>query len=541
MVDGQLSWLDGPEWTREFLQNGEVRFEHSASKVFIVAKNCLGKDEAFYRTFTIHNPDDFTRKVTMFWYHRLEINESDIGITAMYRPDLDATVHYKGGSVFCFSARSETGGIDHWTCGLAGFGGLEGTWRDAEDGLLHGNPIAQGSADSTIGVDVLVPARGESVVSHRIAIMDFPHDPGVTILHETPCSTESDPDLAFLRAHCLANGAIIASFDSEILETNRATYKYCWFRDGALVSRALARQGNVEVGESFLEFASHQKVPYLQKFTARGDVGASWHPWIRDGKFETPIQPDETALVLVAAEEVQRAGGYLASFLSTSGVEIVAYLERAIQPNGLPSAGYDLWEERYGTHTYSAAMVAAGLAAASRLGLCDDHLANRVRQGIVDNLFDHGLVRGLDSSGQVDQTVDASVLLLPIIDPYWIAFPGMKATIDRVEEALWVQSRVGGVARYQGDYYFRQSELFPGNPWIICTMWLAQARLLVFGDAERAVELYRWARQWAMSTGAMPEQIHPESGEPLSVCPLAWSHAEVLETKRLLLEAGQEL
>lgn len=540
-VDAALSWLDGPEWERTFSPDGQLVIKSENLNLSIEASNGIGQDDAFYRELTLVNGLDSPRSVTVFWYHRLEINESDIGITAMYRPDLDATIHYKGGMVFCFSARSGSGGLNHWTCGLAGFGGLEGTWRDAEDGLLHGNPIAQGSADSTIGVDVVLAPNGCETVSHRIAVIEFPHDEACPVQHLALSKTGHDTDLSFLLSHCLPNGAVIASFDSEILETNRATYKYCWFRDGALVSRALARQGNVEVGERFLEFAGRQRVPYLQKFTAKGDVGASWHPWIRNGRFETPIQPDETALVLVAAEETHRGGGDVGEFLRTSGVEIVTYLQSSIQSNGLPTPGYDLWEERYGTHTYSAAMVAAGLAAGARLGLCGPEPADRVREAIASYLIRNEFVRGLDAAGNVDDTVDASVLLLPIIDPFWISVPEMNATLNRVQEILWVQSEVGGLARYEGDYYFRQSERFPGNPWIICTMWLAQASLLLHRDVRRPLELLKWAERWAMPTGALPEQLHPETGQPLSVCPLAWSHAEVLETKRLLMEAGQEL
>jgi hypothetical protein len=45
-----------------------------------------------------------------------------------------------------------------------------------------------------------------------------------------------------------------------------------------------------------------------------------------------------------------------------------------------------------------------------------------------------------------------------------------------VEEKLWVKTRVGGLARYENDYYHRVSNdiaAVPGNPWFICTLWLA--------------------------------------------------------------------
>ena len=45
-----------------------------------------------------------------------------------------------------------------------------------------------------------------------------------------------------------------------------------------------------------------------------------------------------------------------------------------------------------------------------------------------------------------------------------------------VEQKLWVKTGVGGVARYENDYYHRVSSdiaTVPGNPWFICTLWLA--------------------------------------------------------------------
>ena len=37
-------------------------------------------------------------------------------------------------------------------------------------------------------------------------------------------------------------------------------------------------------------------------------------------------------------------------------------------------------------------------------------------------------------------------------------------------------------------------------------------------------ELLSWASDHALPSGVLPEQLHPYSGEPLSVSPLTWSH-----------------
>jgi len=72
----------------------------------------------------------------------------------------------------------------------------------------------------------------------------------------------------------------------------------------------------------------------------------------------------------------------------------------------------------------------------------------------------------------------------------------------RLREKLWIWTSVGGMARYENDPYQRVSEELPGNPWFICTLWLADYYL------ERAI------------------------GE---VSPLTWSHATYVTTVHRML------
>ena len=122
-----------------------------------------------------------------------------VGDTAYYDPELRSIVHYRAqrylmvtfyGDHPAVGATGATGtsgtngaagtdpgtaadpfasdpppshqGIDEYATGTSGFHGAEGTWRDAEDGHLQGNPIAQGAVDSTISSHVRVgPERRE--------------------------------------------------------------------------------------------------------------------------------------------------------------------------------------------------------------------------------------------------------------------------------------------------------------------------------------------------------------------------------------------
>jgi GH15 family glucan-1,4-alpha-glucosidase len=75
-------------------------------------------------------------------------------------------------------------------------------------------------------------------------------------------------------------------------------------------------------------------------------------------------------------------------------------------------------------------------------------------------------------------------------------------------------------------------------------MWLAQAQIALAGslqDLELPTKWLHWALDRGLSTGVMAEQFHPFTGEGRSVAPLAWSHAEFLETYRRLVVKRQEL
>jgi GH15 family glucan-1,4-alpha-glucosidase len=95
---------------------------------------------------------------------------------------------------------------------------------------------------------------------------------------------------------------------------------------------------------------------------------------------------------------------------------------------------------------------------------------------------------------------------------------------------------VGGVARYQDDYYHQVRHdvaTVPGNPWFICTLWLAEwyiACARTLDDLERPLQLLNWVADHALASGVLAEQLHPETGMPLSVSPLTWSHAAFVQT-----------
>src|SRR5258706_4575053 len=109
--------------------------------------------------------------------------------------------------------------------------------------------------------------------------------------------------------------------------------------------------------------------------------------------------------------------------------------------------------------------------------------------------------------------------------------PRVASTMRAIEERLTVRTPIGGVARYENDYYFQISQdvtNVPGNPWFIGTLWLAEWYIAIartLPDLEKPRLLLEWCRTKALPSGVLAEQVHSYTPEPLSGSPLTWSHA----------------
>jgi GH15 family glucan-1,4-alpha-glucosidase len=94
------------------------------------------------------------------------------------------------------------------------------------------------------------------------------------------------------------------------------------------------------------------------------------------------------------------------------------------------------------------------------------------------------------------------------------------------------------MARYENDSYMRIHPAITGNPWFVCTLWLADYLIEKAQDEKEmapALEIMKWVSDHALPSGVLAEQINPLTGEALSVSPLTWSHATfVASTQRLL-------
>jgi GH15 family glucan-1,4-alpha-glucosidase len=287
-----------------------------------------------------------------------------------------------------------------------------------------------------------------------------------------------------------------------------------------------------------------------QHYNPDGSLASNWHPWLVDGKAVLPIQEDSTALILWAlwihyesSKDIEFIRPFYDTLIKKSADFMVANRDSRTK---LPLPCYDLWEERFGVHTYTVASVIAGLrAAANFAGLFQDtslaekydKTAEEIKGGLTRHLYHKGLKRyarsGYRKSNgyELDEVIDVSLSALVILGVLPPKDPRMVETMEAVHRQLWLKTPVEGCARYENDVYHRPDDSpadVPGNPWFISTLWLAEyyiSRADSLQELREAIRYLRWCARNALPSGVLAEQLHPVNSSPLSVSPLTWSHS----------------
>lgn len=595
-VQGRFSWLDEDSWVRTlgYLKDSLVtdvvaRNEQLGLSIHI-ADGVHQRETIYLKRVRVRNECSEACEVRLFFNHDLSLNETEVGDTAVYDPLLHTVYHYKRNVYVMINGKTAQEGIYQYSIGTKRFNYAEGTWRDAEDGLLEGNPIAQGSVDSTVSFRLLLEPHEEQTLHYWMCVGDsyqtvkdlnqYVLDSGpdrlltrVGVYWERWVNKE-ERDYADLSAEIIGlykksllltstqidqHGAIIAANDSDILQFNRDHYSYMWPRDGALIAYAMSKAGYYGVVSPFFQFCSDALTAdgyLLHKYNPDGSVGSSWHPFIQEGEAQLPIQEDETALVLYAlwehyihSKQIEFCQSLYPTLIRPAAKFLLNYLHPELH---LPLPSYDLWEERRGVFTFTSATVFAGLKAAANFAKLfgDDHrylryndAAQRVQSAIAKHLYDpeigrflRGLYLNSDGGFSKDYTVESSLFALFSLNVLPADDPRVVSTMEAVKRSLQVQTPVGGYARYQGDAYFRKSPdvtRVPGNPWIICTLWVAEweiAKAKTVGELAEPREKLAWVVRHAMESGVLSEQLDPYSGGPVSVAPLTWSHSTYVAT-----------
>ncbi len=591
-ADGKMAWIEDPSWRRLLRYKPdtlvtEVLLINDSLKLEVRCEDAVDFHEpVYFRVVSVRDTSGKSRDVRVFFHWDLSIRGVAVGDTANYDPTTASLVLYKDDIYFLFNAcDQDKAGIDHWAIGTKRLNNAEGTWRDAEDGQLGRNAISQGSVDATVGVHLEVPPNGEASFhswlaagrsykevkgrNARILAKGAPRMMSRTESYwklwakKEPIDTSLLPDAVrdlFYRSQLIIRtqidnaGAIIAANDSDIQQFAGDHYSYCWPRDGALVAYSLILLGQSELPRNFFRYCAEvieDDGYFLHKYTPNGQLASSWHPWMIDGQRILPIQQDETALVAWSLRrhfEAFRDVEFVKPLYNPLIVRPAEWILKYRDSNGLPQPSWDLWEERRGIHTFTVATTIGALNAAADFardfGELDREAAFRegavsMRSAMKKHLWNGEQERfarmatPLSGGGyRLDMTADSANYAIFAFGAMEPSDPRVRSEMAHLRERLSVRTAVGGCARYERDYYHQiereRTEIVPGNPWIICTLWQAQyliAAATTLDELKEAMDLINWATFRTAPSGVLAEQFHPYTGDPISVSPLTWSHA----------------
>jgi GH15 family glucan-1,4-alpha-glucosidase len=561
----KFGWLEGWEIEQNYERDtliGETVFRNRDFGAEVTVKETVHHEQNFFlRSFEIKNISKARKRFRLFSSQNYHILENNYASTAVR--DGPMMNHYKRDR---FILQSSLPPFDQFTTGISQWRGMEGTWKDAEDGILEGNVVAHGTVDSTLGWTLPEMGPGGTTMVRFWACFgrNFPEAKLIdgwirardveTIYHAgrrfwgSFCTKARSPgfkglppsiqeayarSLLTVACHLDGGGSIIASCDSHIKQQGADYYTYCWPRDAAWVAVALDRAGYGRLSMNAFRFFKRIIDPkgfFRHKYTPAGDLGSTWHPL-------PMIQIDETATPIYAvhvhwleAGDVRELSSLYEPLVKPAADALVNFME-----GGLPKPSFDLWEERKGVYTYSCASAFSGLRSASAIAsiLGDGEGAGRwgqaainMREEALSKLFDPSL--GRFRRGVGDDTVDASMFAawyLGLVDE---DDPMANGTMNAIERELFRPN--GGVARYSGDGYQG-----PMNSWPLCTLWLAQWYIRK-KRLDEAMELMEWCVNNSTPSGLMPEQVGSD-GKLLSVLPLAWSHSTFILTVLEYLDA----
>ena len=467
-ADGEFSWVFSDDWTRDLQYLSEtlvtnVVLRNAKLELEIVCNDTVASHEnIFLRRVRISDLSRTPREIRVFLHHDFRISGNKIGDTAFYDPESFSLIHYNKDRYFSINTEPH---FDAFTTGRKAFRDQEGTWRDAEDGELHGGAITEGSVDSTIQINFDIEPNKTAEFHYWIAAGTSHKEVcrlNQYVLDQKPAEylnytenywnvwvNKNEIDFADLspqvidlykrsllivRTQIDNCGAILAANDSDVTERATDHYSYLWTRDGAFVANALDLAGYPFYTRRFFYFCNdlvHNNGYFLQKYNPDGTVASGWHAawdvWAK--KKLVPIQEDETSLVLWALwehynkfREVEFVRKLYRPLITKCADFLAAFIDEDLN---LPKPSWNLWEDRRGIHTFTCASVVGGLRAAANFARLFGEsareakyfeTADRIVSGMREHLYSEEKGRFLRSlqynngdDFQPDETVDASL------------------------------------------------------------------------------------------------------------------------------------
>jgi alpha,alpha-trehalase len=342
-------------------------------------------------------------------------------------------------------------------------------------------------------------------------------------------------------------GAIVAapttSLPEEIGGSRNWDYRYAWLRDSAFTLYALFILGYTDEARAFMQWIKRTTAGrpedlqalygvggerLLPEVELRGLDGYRGSRPVRIGNgASTQFQLDIYGEVIDTAWLYHRHGGVIETNFWDFLVRLGEHVAKVwIEPDE------SIWEVRGGSRhfVYSKVMAWVAIDRLIRLSRALQRpldvdrwlgLRDEIRRCVESDGVDPVSGAFVQSLGST--SLDASALLLPLVNFLPADDPRMHATIERITKELSVD---GFIYRYLDG-----TDGLPGGEatFLICSFWLVD-NLALTGQLERARELFERLCRCANDVGLLGEEADPHTGELLGNFPQAFSHIGLINS-----------
>lgn len=399
-VDGRMSWIDDGNWSYRAKYPAGSLVGHSVAVnedigIILEFEDLVEADaNLLIRNIHIINIREYQRSIRLFCHQAFTISGYEGDDTAQYLPADNSILHYKGRRAFVIGGVNDVGqGFDQYTVGRFGQG-LDGTWRDAEDGELSMSSSECGQTDSTVGFSMIIGGLSSRRVHYwliastsvRAAIgLDAnvrKHGVYKRLASTTDwwrkylnssfkVSDQLEPkyrksfidSLMMIRSHIDRRGAIIHN-------SATSSQSLCDPRVGSLAIWPMIRLGFKQEAISYFTFMRQSLMDdgYLaHKYRADGSIGPVNLPY--DGKL-APLDSSHTAVTLFVFSQMyalNKQPKLLRDFYQTLVVPMANFLSDYTDDRGLPLPGYDSSSSHKETTSLTTSLTYAALMAAVEL------------------------------------------------------------------------------------------------------------------------------------------------------------------------------
>ncbi len=344
-------------------------------------------------------------------------------------------------------------------------------------------------------------------------------------------------------------GGIVAAPTTSLPEqfggTRNWDYRYCWLRDATFTLLSLMHGGFYDEAQDWRLWlrravAGHpSQVQIMYGIAGERRLPEMQLPWLPGYESSAPVRIGNAASDQVQLDiygEVMdafyqgRSGGL--GPLEPNSDLICALMDHVAEVWREPDEG--MWEVRgprqHFTHSKVMAWVAfdRAIKSAESFGLAGPvEKWKALRQEIHDDVCAKAFnaQRGAFVQHYGANTLDASVLMLPLVGFLPMTDPRMSGTVAAIERDLTVD---GFVLRY--DTGSGRDGLPPGEgAFLACSFWLADC-LLMLGRSSGARKLFQRLAGLCNDVGLLAEEYDPKSKRLAGNFPQAFSHIALVNT-----------